>query len=108
VPGKLGSVVAAQDGTIWATTDRQILRLQPGERALTPVAWARPGDSLVGTHNGGVALARAGVSRLGKPFDREPLPGLEPLSLPQGTPGIKRALIDHQGAIWWTGGSGGV
>lgn len=108
VPGKLGSVVAAQDGTIWATTDRQILRLGPGERVLTPVAWARPGDSLVGTHNGGVALARAGVSRLGKPFDREPLPGLEPLSLPQGTPGIKRALIDHQGAIWWTGGNGGV
>jgi signal transduction histidine kinase len=108
VPGKLGTLIAARDGTVWASTERQILRLRPGDTALTPVAWAQPGDRLVGTRSGGVAILHTGAPRTGTTFDQQAKLGLPAFWLPGGTPEIKRALIDRQGTLWWTGGKGGV
>ena len=101
--GQVFSMVAGPDGSLWIGTDAAILRRTPGSRGFATVTPARRSDRLLATPDGHVLLLRTagGISRNSGLKDiRITLAGRESE--------IKRALVDRQGAIWWTDENGGV
>lgn len=105
--GQVFSMVAGPDGSLWISTDAAILRHVQGGRGFATVTSARRSDRLLATANGEILLLRTTG-----PFSPVPVPGSGlkeiRIKLAGRESEIKRALVDRQGAIWWTDENGGV
>lgn len=101
--GQVFSMVAGRDGSLWISTDAAILRHFPDGRGFATVTPARWSDRLLTKPDGEVVLLRTtGLT--------PPRSGLKEIRIKLAGPEteMKRALIDRQGAVWWTDQTGGV